>query len=89
VSCECLVSAGYAVICVLRFIVALPDNIFDVVLFCTNNASAATAFHAPIGGVLFSIEVTATFYLVSNYWKAFVASVSGMLCVELLQSSAR
>ena len=50
---------------------------------------AATAFHAPIGGVLFSIEVTATFYLVSNYWKAFVASISGLLCVELVQSSVR
>ena len=49
----------------------------------------ATAFHAPIGGVLFSIEVTATFYLVSNYWKAFVASISGMLCVELLPSLVR
>jgi hypothetical protein len=50
---------------------------------------SATAFHAPVGGVLFSIEVTGSLYFVNNYWKAFVASVSGMLCVELLQSSVR
>lgn len=32
-------------------------------------------FSAPIGGVLFSIEVTSTYYMISNYWKAFVSSV--------------
>lgn len=54
-----------------------------------HDVRAATAFHAPIGGVLFSIEVTGSSYFVSIYWKAFVASVSGMLCVVLLQSSVR
>lgn len=28
-------------------------------------------FGAPIGGVLFSIEVTSTYYFVSNLWKTF------------------
>jgi H+/Cl- antiporter ClcA len=44
-------------------------------------ASAAvgvsSAFNAPVGGLLFSVEVTSTFYLVSNYWK--VSSISNYL----------
>lgn len=32
-------------------------------------------FGAPIGGVLFSIEVTTTYYVTSNYWRAFFSSV--------------
>ena len=34
-------------------------------------AGVAATFGAPVGGVLFSIEVTASYYLVSNMWKAF------------------
>lgn len=38
-------------------------------------ASGVTAtFGAPIGGVLFSIEVSSTYYMVSNLWKAFFCS---------------
>lgn len=33
-------------------------------------------FGTPIGGVLFSIEVTTTYYVTSNYWRAFFSSVS-------------
>lgn len=33
-------------------------------------------FGTPIGGVLFSIEVTTTYYITSNYWRAFFSSVS-------------
>ena len=29
-------------------------------------------FGTPIGGVLFSVEGTATFYVVSNLWRGFV-----------------
>ena len=35
----------------------------------------ACTFSAPIGGVLFSIEVTATLFAVSNYWRGFFAAV--------------
>jgi H+/Cl- antiporter ClcA len=35
----------------------------------------AATFRAPIGGVLFSIEVTNTYYLLSNYSKAFFSAI--------------
>ena len=44
------------------------------------------AFGAPIGGVLFSIEVTTSFFLTSSYWRAFVCSVSGCVVFRLLDT---
>ena len=37
----------------------------------------ASVFGAPIGGVLFSIEVTSTYYPVTNYWTAFCCAMVG------------
>lgn len=34
-------------------------------------AGVTATFNAPIGGVLFSIEVTTTYYVVGDLWKAF------------------
>ncbi|OQS07414.1 hypothetical protein THRCLA_00559 [Thraustotheca clavata] len=45
-------------------------------LGASSAVAVSSAFGSPIGGVLFSIEVTATYYLVSNYFKAFVSSVT-------------
>eukprot|EP01095_Lingulamoeba_sp_RSL-Kostka_P014105 TRINITY_DN6035_c0_g1_i1.p1 TRINITY_DN6035_c0_g1~~TRINITY_DN6035_c0_g1_i1.p1 ORF type:complete len:712 (+),score=240.55 TRINITY_DN6035_c0_g1_i1:82-2217(+) len=44
----------------------------------------SASFGAPVGGVLFSVEVTATFYLVENLWKAFWCAACGALIVKLL-----
>lgn len=43
----------------------------------------SSTFSAPVGGVLFSMEVTATYYLMSNYMKAFISSVAGALMLQL------
>ena len=40
-------------------------------------AGVASTFGAPVGGVLFSIEVTATYYSVSHLWKAMFTAVCG------------
>ena len=37
----------------------------------------SSSLGAPIGGVLFSIEVTSTFYQVHDYWKGFFCAVCG------------
>jgi len=37
----------------------------------------SSTFASPIGGVLFSIEVTTNYYEISNYWKSFMAAVAG------------
>ena len=40
-------------------------------------AGVSATFGAPVGGVLFSMEVTSTYYMISNIWKAFFAAVIG------------
>ncbi|BFZ23084.1 hypothetical protein BsWGS_26123 [Bradybaena similaris] len=44
----------------------------------------ACTFAAPIGGVLFSIEVTATYFAVRNYWRGFFSAACGALVFRLL-----
>ena len=50
-------------------------------------ASAAvgvsSTFNAPVGGLLFSVEVTSTYYLVANYWKSFIAAMAGSVACNL------
>ncbi|VDK57004.1 unnamed protein product [Anisakis simplex] len=45
----------------------------------------ASTFSAPIGGVLFSIEVTTTYFSVSNYWRGFFAAACGAAVFRLLR----
>ncbi|ESO07524.1 hypothetical protein HELRODRAFT_131097, partial [Helobdella robusta] len=44
----------------------------------------ACTFAAPIGGVLFSIEVTASYFAVRNYWRGFYSAVCGAIVFRLL-----
>lgn len=44
----------------------------------------ASDFGAPIGGLLFSIEVTSTYFAVRNYWRGFFASVVAAFVFRLL-----
>lgn len=41
-------------------------------------------FAAPIGGVLFSIEVTSTYFAVSNYWRGFFTAVCGSFVFRMM-----
>eukprot|EP01079_Euglenida_sp_SAG-EU17-18_P008376 gene8376-1495_t len=49
-----------------------PSSAFRYGAACA--AGVAATFGAPIGGVLFSIEVTSRFYLVSNLWKGVLTA---------------
>lgn len=44
----------------------------------------ASCFAAPIGGVLFSIEVTTVYFAVRNYWRGFFAAVCGATAFRLM-----
>ncbi|KAI6656410.1 hypothetical protein LOD99_1206 [Oopsacas minuta] len=44
----------------------------------------ACNFAAPIGGVLFSIEVTATYFAVRQYWRGFFGAVCGSFVFSLI-----
>lgn len=41
-------------------------------------------FASPVGGVLFSIEVTTTYFAVRNYWRGFFGAVCGATFFRLL-----
>ena len=41
-------------------------------------------FGAPIGGVIFSIEVSSTYYMVSGFWNAFFCVTCGILFFKFL-----
>jgi len=44
----------------------------------------SSSFGSPVGGVLFSVEVTSTYYMVENLWKGFWCSMCGALVIRLL-----
>ncbi|XP_065217998.1 chloride channel protein 2 isoform X2 [Planococcus citri] len=44
----------------------------------------ASCFGAPLGGVLFSIEVTTVYFAVRNYWRGFFTAVCGATVFRLL-----
>jgi H+/Cl- antiporter ClcA len=47
-------------------------------------AGVAATFGAPIGGVLFSIEVTSSYFMVSAYWKGFFCATCGAVLFQQL-----
>lgn len=49
-------------------------------------AGVTAVLGAPVGGVLFSIEVTATYFMVSNLWRGFVCSVCCVFTFEVFNA---
>jgi len=45
-------------------------------------AGVTAAFGTPVGGVLFSIEVTSAYYMVSNLWRCFFTSVITVITIR-------
>ena len=52
------------------------------------SAGVATAFAAPIGGLLFTIEEGASFYSTSIFWRGFLSTCIGVLTLHFLVSCA-
>ncbi|KAJ3433028.1 chloride channel protein [Anaeramoeba flamelloides] len=79
-----LISAFVARLPIFR---RIPDDgfFFDI-LACGCSMGVATVFQSPIGGVLFSIEVTSSFYNVQGtLWRSFFASTFGSAVVSVIE----
>jgi H+/Cl- antiporter ClcA len=66
--------------------VAQNEHLHRQVLAAACAAGVSAAFGSPVGGVLFSIEVTSTYYSISHLWKAFFTAVCGTLFVRLVRA---
>ncbi|XP_062417610.1 chloride channel protein 2-like [Pungitius pungitius] len=53
-------------------------------LTAASTLAMSCCFAAPIGGVLFSIEVTSTFFAVRNYWRGFFAATFSAFIYRVL-----
>lgn len=51
----------------------------------SNFSGVACTFSAPVGGVLFSIEVTSVYFAVRNYWRGFFAAACSATLFRLLR----
>eukprot|EP00127_Corallochytrium_limacisporum_P007376 Clim_evm13s249 gene=Clim_evmTU13s249 len=54
------------------------------VLSAAVGVGVASNFGAPIGGVLFTIEVTSTYYMISKYWQSMLAATVGAVFLHIL-----
>lgn len=54
------------------------------IMACACAVGLASSFGTPIGGVLYALETTASFYLVPTFWKSVVATLAGSLVYGIL-----
>ena len=52
-------------------------------------SGVATAFAAPIGGLLFTVEEGASFYSTSIFWRGFVSTGMGVFTLHFLVEAAQ
>lgn len=48
------------------------------------SVGTAATFHAPFGGVLFSMEMINTYYMVGILWKSFFAGTISVIVLKTL-----
>ncbi|KAI0563834.1 Cystathionine beta-synthase [Gracilaria domingensis] len=54
------------------------------IMACACAVGLASSFGTPIGGVLYALETTASFYLVPTFWKCVLATLAGSLVYDML-----
>ena len=59
------------------------DTRMTELLSAACSVGVSCCFAAPIGGVLFAIEVTSTYFAVRDYWRAFFGSVMAALVFRI------
>ncbi|VDO36834.1 unnamed protein product [Haemonchus placei] len=77
-----------------RFL-STPDGVFqnesraNEFLAAGCAVGVACTFSAPVGGVLFSIEVTSAYFAVRNYWRGFFAATCSATLFSVLRGLLR
>jgi H+/Cl- antiporter ClcA len=51
---------------------------------CAIVAGSVSTFGAPIGAVIFAVEVTSTYYMVATLWKSFFCATITIITMKLL-----
>ncbi|OSX69036.1 hypothetical protein BU14_1937s0001 [Porphyra umbilicalis] len=54
------------------------------IMACACAVGLASSFGTPIGGVLYALETTASFYLVPTFWKSLLSTVAGAIVYDML-----
>lgn len=83
ISC-CVVNSMFRMRCFGAIRRSKPLRLQMLAVGCAVGVSST--FGAPIGGVLFSIEVTATYFLVPLYWRCFFAATVSAIVARFLNS---
>lgn len=65
----------------------VSEAFFMQILAAGVAAGISATFGAPIGGVLFSIETTATYYVIGNLWKGFFCAIWCAIVYKLLEDT--
>uniref|UniRef100_A0A8C5G4U8 Chloride channel protein 2-like n=1 Tax=Gouania willdenowi TaxID=441366 RepID=A0A8C5G4U8_GOUWI len=73
-----------ACLCVVNVVSAQNELRNTEMLSAACAVGVGCCFAAPIGGVLFSIEVTSTFFAVRNYWRGFFAATFSAFIFRVL-----
>jgi len=60
-------------------------NLRKQILAASVGAGIAVAFGAPLGAAFFSIEVTATYYIVNHLWRGIYCAVICVVCFQLFE----
>jgi len=47
------------------------------IMVCACSVGLASSFGTPVGGVLYALETTASFYLIPTFWKSTLATIAG------------
>lgn len=54
------------------------------IMACACAVGLASSFGTPIGGVLYALETTSSFYLVPTFWKCMLSTLAGALVYDML-----
>mmetsp|Transcript_29643 Transcript_29643/g.52900 ORF Transcript_29643/g.52900 Transcript_29643/m.52900 type:complete len:677 (+) Transcript_29643:465-2495(+) len=65
----------------------VSEAFFMQILAAGVAAGISATFGAPVGGVLFSIETTATYYVVGNLWKGFFCGIWCAIVYKVLEDT--